>query len=105
MVLDSILPHLSPPANGGAPLTHWHPYTRRMHHASSILPATIQAPTHRATLSSCVDLRTGPPSTPKGHGGYRVLMVGHGRSCERPGTPMNMLREAARVKFGAGAAC
>ena len=50
------------------------------------------------TLSTRVVLCTGPPSTPNGHGGYRVLMVGHGGSCERPGTPVTMLREDARVK-------
>ena len=57
------------------------------------------------TLSTRVVLCTGPPSAPNGHGGYRELMVGHDGSCERPGTPVTMLREAARVKIGAGAAC
>ena len=62
-------------------------------------------PNPHAAMGPSAQARTGPPSTPKGHGGQHVLMIGHGRSCERPGTPVTMLREAARVIIGAGAAC
>ena len=70
------------------------------------LQALSHAAGHLAISTRAVSgVYLSPPNTPKGHGGQRVLKIGHGRSCERPGTPVTMLREAAHVKFGAGAAC